>query len=344
MFGGMFRAEHACQPDLSSSDSWPRRVEDLAQHLSTTLSRAAFERTAKSNKEVRTCLQATISAVKAETAASCSEQSKLLRSLLATDLPAQMLTVLPALEFEAQKDIMRLFHQFLQAGSVAVTNYVCSHREVLQILLDGCGNSEVALHCHMFIRSCARFPDLVVCMLDAGYATRLLELAQHQIFDIASDAFSSLRELLLAHRQLAAAYLEENFKTFFAPYNKLLESADYVTKRQALRLLGEILLERHHKRVRCLYVGEGQFLQVQMNLLRDNSRAIQMDAFHVFKLFAACPNKSPRVHQILLKNRERLVRLLELLVKDDDEEFLQDQSSVIEALWMLEGYSPSKNS
>jgi len=207
---------------------------------------------------------------------------------------------------------------------------------VLQLLLDGCANAEVALHCHMMLRSCTLHSELVVCMLEAGFATELLKLAQHQNFEISADAFSSLRALLLAHKPKAAAHHEAHFNEFFVPYNELLQTEDYVTKRQGLRLLAEILLDRKHSKVMHLYVSEEQFLQVSMNLLRDNSKAIREDAFHVFKVFAAVPNKQPRVRQILLRNRERLVKLLEELGKGSEETFQQDQRAVIHALWGLE--------
>merc|ERR1719329_357399 len=99
------------------------------------------------------------------------------------------------------------------------------------------------------LRSYTRHEDLVVCLLEAGFATGLLKLCtmqEHQNFDISSEAFSSLRELLLTHKAAAASYLEskEKFREFFLPYNELLQAEDYVTQRQALRLLGEILLDR----------------------------------------------------------------------------------------------------
>jgi len=232
--------------------------------------------------------------------------------------------------------MMRLFHKMVQVGAEAVFDHVRSHKSMLQLLLDGCANAEVALHCHMMLRSCTLHSELVVCMLEAGFATELLKLAQHQNFDISADAFSSLRALLLTHKPEAAAHLEAHFNEFFVPYNELLHTDDYVTKRQGLRLLGEILLDRKYKKVMHLYVGEEQFLQASMNLLRDNSKAIRADAFHVFKVFAAVPNKQPRVRQILLRNRERLVKLLESLGKGNEETFQQDQRAVIHALWGLE--------
>jgi calcium binding protein 39 len=273
-----------------------------------------------------------------------AEKAQLFQGMLDADLPARALEVLPSLEFEAQKNIMRLFHKMVLLGAEAVFEYVRSHHRILQLLLDGCGNVEVALHCHTMLQSCTLHSDLVVCMLEAGFAMELLKLAQHQSFDISADAFYSLRALLLTHKPEAAAYLEAHFKDFFVPYNELLQTADYVAKRQGLRLLGNILLDRKFTQVLNMYVWEGQFLQVTMNLLRDSSKAVQADAFHVFKVFAVVPHKRSSVRQILLKNRDRLVKLLDSLGQGCAETFLHDQSAVIVALWALESCSSRKKS
>merc|ERR1719506_521043 len=115
-----------------------------------------------------------------------------------------MLMALPNLDFETRKEVIRFFHAILQAGAPPVFEYLRNHKHVMQLLLDGCRNEELALHCHMMLRSCALNVELVVCMLEAGFATELLKLAQHQVFDISSDAFASLRVLLLTHKSAAA--------------------------------------------------------------------------------------------------------------------------------------------
>jgi calcium binding protein 39 len=254
-----------------------------------------------------------------------------------------MLSALPKLEFEVRKDVMRLINLILQLATMPVFDYVRGHPQILQLLKDGCGNPEVALHCHMMLRSCCKHAELLQCLLEAGFATELLKLTQHSTFDISSDAFSSLRELLLTHKEKAAAHIDTHFREFFVPYNDLLQAEDYVTKRQALRLLGEILLDRRFMRVMLAYVVDEQFLQIHMNLLRESSKAIQADAFHVFKIFAANPNKPPRVNQILLRNREKLIKLLDTLGKDGDESFASDRKAVVQALQKLEPLPPQKN-
>lgn len=47
-----------------------------------------------------------------------------------------------------------------------------------------------------------------------------------------------------------------------------------------------------------------------MNLLRDKNRTIQFEAFHVFKVFVANPNKTKPVLEILQKNKDRLISFL----------------------------------
>ncbi len=70
---------------------------------------------------------------------------------------------------------------------------------------------------------------------------------------------------------------------FFAMYSRLINSSNYVTKRQSLKLLGEILLDRANFNVMTRFIAEEHNLKVIMNLLKDKSKNIQFEAFHVFK-------------------------------------------------------------
>lgn len=61
-------------------------------------------------------------------------------------------------------------------------------------------------------------------------------------------------------------------------------SPNYVTKRQSIKLLGEILLDRANYNIMLAYVDSPDHLKLTMNLLRDKSKNIQYEAFHVFKV------------------------------------------------------------
>ena len=50
------------------------------------------------------------------------------------------------------------------------------------------------------------------------------------------------------------------------------------------QLLGELLLDRHNFSVMTKYISNPDNLKLMMNLLKDKSRNIQFEAFHVFKV------------------------------------------------------------
>jgi len=50
------------------------------------------------------------------------------------------------------------------------------------------------------------------------------------------------------------------------------------------QLLGELLLDRHNYTVMTRYISKPENLKIMMNNLRDQSRNIQFEAFHVFKV------------------------------------------------------------
>lgn len=84
---------------------------------------------------------------------------------------------------------------------------------------------------------------------------------------------------------MVATYLQTNFGLFFSKYNRVLvQSESYVTKRQSIKLLGEILLDRANYNVMTAYVDSGDHLKICMNLLRDDRRMINYEGFHVFKV------------------------------------------------------------
>merc|ERR1719458_1732619 len=90
-------------------------------------------------------------------------------------------------------------------------------------------------------------------------------------FDIASDAFATFKELLTRHKMLAADFLEANFDKVFVQYQRLLHSDNYVTKRQSLKLLGELLLDRHNFSVMTRYISNPDNLKLMMNMLKEKS-------------------------------------------------------------------------
>jgi calcium binding protein 39 len=128
---------------------------------------------------------------------------------------------------------------------------------------------------------------------------------------------------------MVGQYLCANFKLFFTMYHeKLLQSKSYVTKRQSIKLLGEILLERANYPVMTAYINNDKYLVPCMYLLQDERKMIKYEAFHVFKVFVANPKPSIEVNNKLFQNKEKLLRFLPRFLEDrtEDDQFTDEKS------------------
>lgn len=137
---------------------------------------------------------------------------------------------------------------------------------------------------------------------------------------------------------MVAQYLTTNFDEFFSRYNTtLIQSSSYVTKRQSIKLLGEILLDRANYTVMTAYVDSGAHLKLVMNLLKDDRKMVQYEGFHVFKVFVANPNKSVAVQRILINNRDRLLKFLPKFLEDrtDDDQFTDEKTFLVRQVELL---------
>ena len=94
------------------------------------------------------------------------------------------------------------------------------------------------------------------------------------------------------------------------------------------------------------YVASGENLKLTMNLLKDDRKMVQYEAFHVFKVFVANPNKSDEVKRILVKNRGRLLRFLPgfLEGRTDDDQFLDEKSFLLRQIENLPEESSAQGS
>ncbi|KAI7098340.1 Mo25-like protein [Hortaea werneckii] len=157
-------------------------------------------------------------------------------------------------------------------------------------------------------------------------------------FEVSADAFDTFRLLLTKHKQLVSQYISTNFELFFDRYNNvLIKSESYVTKRQSIKLLGEVLLDRQFYEVMTRYVDSGENLKLIMWQLKDDRRMVQYEAFHVFKIFAANPNKSYEVQKFLIMNKQRLLKFLPRFLEErtEDEQFNDEKAWLVKAIGNL---------
>ncbi|GAY35352.1 hypothetical protein CUMW_015820 [Citrus unshiu] len=287
-----------------------------------------------------------------------------------------LITCLPKLNLEARKDatqvVANLQRQQVHSKLIA-SDYLEANIDLLDILIAGYENTDMALHYGAMLRECIRHQSVARYVLESQHMKKFFDYIQLPNFDIAADAAATFKELLTRHKSTVAEFLSKNYDWFFAEYNsKLLESSNYITRRQAVKLLGDILLDRSNSVVMTRYVSSRENLRILMNLLRvryfprmhvedifylayqklqgtepvtfdkislhmESSKSIQIEAFHVFKLFAANQNKPPDIVSILVANRSKLLRLFADFKTDkEDEQFEADKAQVVKEIAGLE--------
>ncbi|CAM9456751.1 unnamed protein product [Chrysoparadoxa australica] len=247
---------------------------------------------------------------------------------------------LPALPFEARKDVAQVINNLVRKNYQGFVDFIAAEEgATVRAMIGAYGNADVALLCGSMLRECIRYENLARLALQDEAIWLFFDSFVHlPNFDVASDAFATLRDLLTRNKLMASEFLMEKFDTVFTKYNSLLSSENYVTRRQSLKLLGELLLDRTNFNVMMRYICNKENLKKMMILLRDKSPNIQFEAFHVFKVFVANPKKPPEITKILVNNRERLIDYLGVFHNDkEDEQFKEEKELLIHTLRQLEG-------
>uniref|UniRef100_A0A0E0ALY6 MO25-like protein n=5 Tax=Oryza TaxID=4527 RepID=A0A0E0ALY6_9ORYZ len=251
-----------------------------------------------------------------------------------------LIICLPKLNLETRKDATQVVANLQRqqvSSKIVASEYLEANKDLLDTLISGYENMDIALHYGSMLRECIRHQSIARYVLESDHMKKFFDYIQLPNFDIASDASATFKELLTRHKATVAEFLSKNYDWFFSEFNtRLLSSTNYITKRQAIKLLGDMLLDRSNSAVMMRYVSSKDNLMILMNLLRDSSKNIQIEAFHVFKLFAANKNKPTEVVNILVTNRSKLLRFFAgFKIDKEDEQFEADKEQVIKEISAL---------
>jgi len=294
-----------------------------------------------------------------------------------TDLFCKMAQYTTEFEFEAKKQTAGIMNYIIRRCSkYHADTYIKSktdaqrHNVIIDSLLKGYHEQHLAMNVGSVLQEMAKRQELAPMLLNEIRITRpkraniaqnddnnqaaqpdekeeteerqvveeLFVLVEKPSFDVASDAYKTLQLLLTRNKKLVPQYLEANYDQFFSGFNRLIQSDNYVTKRQFLNLLSELLLEKTNFNLMIRYIAQKENLKVAMTLLKSDSNAISHEAFHIFKVFVANPKKARDIHIVLWKNKEKLIQFLTNFLPEkakEDEQFAEEKKIVIKHLQEL---------
>ncbi|KAE8962836.1 hypothetical protein PR003_g28095 [Phytophthora rubi] len=244
--------------------------------------------------------------------------------------------VLGQLTFETRKYVGNVFRAMTVHNLRGFIELIGERPDIMRWLVEGYRNNETALICGSMLRDCFEYQTLTMIFLkdlEPEFEFLFKVTMENSNFDISADALINISRLLTVHKKATVQILDTSFDRVFGLLNGLLTSENYATRRQALQLLSELLLDPVNFTVMQRYVASRNNLKQVMLLLREPSDALRMDAFHVFKIFVANPNKSNEVEQLLVRNCEKLLAFVSDFGKAEvSRDFLQERSLLVFAL------------
>ncbi|GAV59898.1 LOW QUALITY PROTEIN: Mo25 domain-containing protein, partial [Cephalotus follicularis] len=193
--------------------------------------------------------------------------SQLALEVCKEDVIALLIHKLPILGWEDLVHCWCILLKQKVGSTYCCLQYIENHF-LLDFLVVCYDNKEIALNCGNMLRECIKFPTLTNYVLESASFELFFKFVELPNFDIASDAFSTFKDLLTKHGEVVAEFLTAHYDEFFDLYEKLLMSSNYVTRRQSLKLLSEFLLESSDSHIMKRCILEIQYLKVIMALLK----------------------------------------------------------------------------
>lgn len=245
-------------------------------------------------------------------------------------------------EFEKRMDVVYIFTH-LVARTVGTRHPTIEHilrgkSKLTDMLVHGYDRDiKIAICTGAMLRGCIEHEPLAKLVLNSNAFWDFFRYVQSDHFDLATDAFTSFHDILTVHKDVVSEFLTKNYEKFFGNYATLMNSTNFVTKKQSIKLLGEVLLDRSNFDTMMKYISSTKNLKQIMILLRDKSRPIQYEAFHLFKVFVANPNKTHQIKDVLKRNKDALVMYLQDFQNDrtDEDQFTEEKAYLIEQIKAL---------
>lgn len=169
----------------------------------------------------------------------------------------------------------------LSNGSVCVSRFA-ANTTLCELLLKNCGIPATYLQSGKMLRSCISHALLIKQLLASQQFWTLFKIARDNDFDMSSSGFATLKAVLTSSE--SESFLEANKTELFVQFRNLIKEGNYVTKRETLHLLGDILLDKANYSLMEAFVKSSTNLKVVMNVMIEMSKSVRFEAFHIFKV------------------------------------------------------------
>ena len=249
-----------------------------------------------------------------------------------------LITQMHKMPFESKKNIAFLFN-FLFKHENVFQDYVIDNPSIIWTIVAGYRpeNKKIAMVASKMLSEIVKHPKVAHLILTSNELWRFLDTyVLLEEFEAQSSAFDVLRTLLTVHPE-SQDFLTHNYDKFWC-LQQVIDIGQLCCEETCSKEYGAVLVVREHHDLMLKYVSEKSNLKIWMNLLRDPSESIQLEAFHVFKIFAGNPIMPDDVKHTLKINGGKILKFLEQFQENkkvSDENFIDEKRLVIQCIKRL---------
>ncbi|KAI5954070.1 HYM1 [Candida margitis] len=263
---------------------------------------------------------------------------------------------LSKLDFDSRKDVVVMYSSLLRRNSLngikqssttslsppPVVDYLVSVQpKILDYLLRSPEHPDIALVAGQILRDCLKFEKINKYILYSPNFWNLFKYVENPTFEIACDAMMTMNDVLTVHKKLVSEFLANNYESFMTRMNGLIKSNNYVTKRQSVKLLNDLVSQKANLQFLHKYFADTKNLKYTMLLLSEKSKNLQLEGFHLLKFFVANPKRTSKVNETLIKNKSNFLEFFKTfdIASFHDSSLLEERNYIIKQIEEL----PDKN-
>eukprot|EP00466_Bigelowiella_natans_P005421 jgi/Bigna1/88693/estExt_fgenesh1_pg.C_360114 len=251
---------------------------------------------------------------------------QIIHHLIKENLLKSILYHLPEFSPKARQDIKHIWLISLKSEVLRkeMDDYIRANPEILILLVRGYTKDDSMVQTYGdILRFSIKHEAMFYMILFSPLSWQFFNFVTAEEYAKSADAFKTFKIMLTRnngyHRKHVAGFLKKNFTKFFGKFRELLTDDRYHVKRQALRLLSDVLQAKANFSIMVKYISQPSNLELMIKHLCQNDnqkKGIKSEAFHVFKFFVANPRKPECIVEVLAKNKTKLISTLEEMEKD----------------------------
>lgn len=137
------------------------------------------------------------------------------------NLLIKLINNLSSITFESKKDTTFIYGYLMKKDTASFSQHIINQIDIVRVLFEGYSQQDIALTCGCMLRESLKYIPIAEYLLYSSSFWKFFDIYLNlPNFDIASDAFNTLKELLtsLKVKSIVTEFFEKQYEMFLQKY------------------------------------------------------------------------------------------------------------------------------